>query len=1649
MVPKGAPVAGVSPVIDLTDEHDGNGGRRSVTQPTQARPHVPLPDYEQDLPHALGADNANDDNFFNAAFPDMDWDALIMENEYHQRPPQPITTVAGPAQAGQWFDFDGEQVFVPDENASPPPVARWVDKVDVAMHDADEPAGIRFTADMCVEHVTAIFPDIDPEYVRQLWSDGGAALEGGPQALCFRQCEIVLDKLLADGTYPKRSKGKQVERKRKREGTPEGDDEEFARRIAVYSQPDRSFTPGTLRIIGNMLKAEFPHLTRHFIAIHMLPPQNLWKTYINISKALDTPVDSGTQPVGRGRPVKHPELASAEVIAANSQHPELGLEFQTVRRYVAEQRAKKSVEEARRLAEEDNLRAAIAAGETAECQACFESLPMNRQIHCSGETTHFTCFECADNYVRAEVSEARCRVLCTAGCGAGFAPDQLGQLSDKQALARLAQLQQDKDIRDAGLDDLEECPFCDYKAILPPIEEDFEFRCANPECARVSCRRCKAVSHVPISCEEHAREHRQSARHVVEEAMTAALKRTCNNCKKSYIKDYGCNKMKCPSCGTLQCYVCSQTVADYKHFDQPYPERVGGAGPVQEVRCPLYDDVEARHEREVKEAADAARAQVLAEDPNVQPDDLKIDMPADSAAATEARRRARDVMAPFAMPFNGALPAHHVLDIEYLDVAAVPDFVWQRFVNTGDVNLLPEVLRQFPRAELHRLRRIYEQARRPDGPFGHPAQRRVAIDPEEARAMARAVQPGPQGEGLMARIQAEILAQMQAHADAAQGPEMLERQRLLRQAYEQAEQARQQLMPQAAARAPEVPLPEVQRVRRRRHTADAPVLPRREAANHPVKTNRLAQAAAGPADAAPAPERPSDGTAGTRARRAAKKTKRQPDSNEEDDLESSGEWTDTDDSDNGPSASDTTLPASNTKGAAESIRRTVANVGAHMNRRFEGGPGLNARERAGRQHYRDEFDHRQELREARQHRAQRLRNVTLPAREAANIDPAPAPRGVAKVHEESKNVAGPRQRPVAAATTLDIPNDRAPVVGEAAPPAAQQRAPHNNDHRIHAFLEAPPAYEPLAAQAQLPGPQAPAAQPLRADRNWEAGLIPAQTRDHLERGMQEHKQRLRQEYARLGLLEPDEDELPPQYPQDGINMIGQMAAMVRNVGDFYQPYQPYAFQVDGAAAGPGDIPAANHAYAAAMGGAMFYQPIAAFGVNGDAYEPRPHQHWEYPPNPYYGAWGGANVEQHAPADVHATAQNEGQERVRPAWEPPRLRPVAQQAQPDPDPTQELERQMAEDDLANAGARGRMQPPRPGEPYAGANAGANADPDPGLERRHREGEEFARMLAEDFRLANEAAAAGHRPWMDLLRRWNAQNAPPAQRDQARPAAAGQIVHGSHCLRRARVAPNNARPLQRNAAPHPAAREQGARNNGQNNNGGFNQPAVLRGAYVAYQRGYARMRDHAEELAARERERNEREPLERREAHDRDAARLEGMYLDAMRHVWQPQGQQAGPENVAAAAVREQMDWLDAVHDAGWEHHQQILQQVQPQLDAQQQQQQAYVPHVQTQTRPQATAAEPQPGQDTATPLPAGTADNNPANNNLAAAAGNAATARNTTTTTTNDNNANDAPPARAHQSRAAQVRQQLLVMQQRQAARDRLQAQLRQQRQRPH
>lgn len=244
---------------------------------------------------------------------------------------------------------------------------------------------------------------------------------------------------------------------------------------------------------------------------------------------------------------------------------------------------------------------------------------MNKITHCNGEETHFFCIECAERNAKTEIGNSRYKLTCMdgSGCTASFSHDQKERFLDAKSLETLDRMQQQTELRLAKLPNYVDCPFCDFGAICPPVHVDKEFRCGNEKCEKVSCRLCKLESHLPLTCEESRKENGISERHIIEEARTLALLRTCPKCKVSILKEDGCNKVVC-TCGGMLCDYCGKDISavGYVHFD-------GGTGPAGK-KCPTYDNFRVRRNKEVEKAEAEALKKIHRENPNIDANDLKI-----------------------------------------------------------------------------------------------------------------------------------------------------------------------------------------------------------------------------------------------------------------------------------------------------------------------------------------------------------------------------------------------------------------------------------------------------------------------------------------------------------------------------------------------------------------------------------------------------------------------------------------------------------------------------------------------------------------------------------------------------------------------------------------------------------------------------------------------------------------------------------------------------------------------------------------------------------------------------------------------------------------------------------------------------------------
>jgi E3 ubiquitin-protein ligase RNF216 len=108
--------------------------------------------------------------------------------------------------------------------------------------------------------------------------------------------------------------------------------------------------------------------------------------------------------------------------------------------------------------------------------------------------THLFCTSCVTSYASTKLGEQNLDLRCmdVSGCKMAFPHSELRRALPETLFELYERILQRRDIESAGLEGLEECPFCDYKVV---IDVDFHINkvlwCQNEVCGKTSCRRCK------------------------------------------------------------------------------------------------------------------------------------------------------------------------------------------------------------------------------------------------------------------------------------------------------------------------------------------------------------------------------------------------------------------------------------------------------------------------------------------------------------------------------------------------------------------------------------------------------------------------------------------------------------------------------------------------------------------------------------------------------------------------------------------------------------------------------------------------------------------------------------------------------------------------------------------------------------------------------------------------------------------------------------------------------------------------------------------------------------------------------------------------------------------------------------------------------
>ncbi|KAI5478758.1 hypothetical protein MNV49_004584 [Pseudohyphozyma bogoriensis] len=392
-------------------------------------------------------------------------------------------------------------------------------------YDFDEEAEAVAAANAAAEQqhrlatVLSLVPDVLPSHVLDLLERFGSAQE-------------VINELLDDDRYPRVESS--VRKGKKRARSEEGDD----RSGETYEQGERDWLDAVER--GQ---------TSDEYRTHAL--EQLFKDYDQIGKG-----QIRIQFEASGHLYAHAALALDDLLEQSDDERGWALlkgrrplpkgkgkafrgiwELDKEKTWLRKKRAKAEEEKARaekeRLEEEELDKAE--QGMLVECGCCFGEFRFALLIQCSD--AHLFCKECCTTNADVQIGMSKGKLSCMADdCEAPFPESEAIRFLTSKALATLAKLRQAEEIAEAALVGLESCPFCPFACVIENPEEKL-LRCERPGCEAVSCRSCKKIEHLPKTCEEFAREF---SLHAVEEAMSAALVRSCPKCRQSYLKITGC-----------------------------------------------------------------------------------------------------------------------------------------------------------------------------------------------------------------------------------------------------------------------------------------------------------------------------------------------------------------------------------------------------------------------------------------------------------------------------------------------------------------------------------------------------------------------------------------------------------------------------------------------------------------------------------------------------------------------------------------------------------------------------------------------------------------------------------------------------------------------------------------------------------------------------------------------------------------------------------------------------------------------------------------------------------------------------------------------------------------------------------------------------
>lgn len=207
------------------------------------------------------------------------------------------------------------------------------------------------------------------------------------------------------------------------------------------------------------------------------------------------------------------------------------------------------------------------------CQCCFNKKRKINGSFCNCNKGHTFCNDCILKYIHIMMGEGRPSTKCIAmststnSCDGEITYEELSKCLPQETLIEMTRQEITNSAYKSHMRNMFVCAHCGYMFQLVNMKKYRVKYC--PICKKGTCVLCGRKEHPNRKCKDVKYE---------EECKKKGFS-ICPNCKLEFIKDRGCNMMKCPRCDKSFCFVCGKFVSDYSHFSN--------AKVVPSNKCPL------------------------------------------------------------------------------------------------------------------------------------------------------------------------------------------------------------------------------------------------------------------------------------------------------------------------------------------------------------------------------------------------------------------------------------------------------------------------------------------------------------------------------------------------------------------------------------------------------------------------------------------------------------------------------------------------------------------------------------------------------------------------------------------------------------------------------------------------------------------------------------------------------------------------------------------------------------------------------------------------------------------------------------------------------------------------------------------------------